>query len=744
MNYTVETSPNIGSDMASNIGNGRHGVHVGNLTHSTTYTWTVNVTDDTHWTNQTYTFTTDPLTSWFDTNWKYRKAIVIDHTKVTADLSNFPVLIDVTDSDVASKAKPNGDDIIFVESQGSKLHHEIELYENGTGHLVAWVNVPLLSSTSDTKLYLYYGNPNATSQENSSAVWDSDFVMVQHMEESAETLYDSTSNGNDGTVYGDVGGESAGMIDGAGAFDANGYIKVPEGFLPNSSITLELWLKPSSSSPTVWTKFVNTGPETTKGISGGQASKTTDLWYLTLTWDSKTKKFKTGQFASGYTWNHLAITWDGEYCYAYLNGEEIQDDQITGSPDWADKPLYLGSNLRGRELFDGFLDEIRVSNISRSTDWIHTGYVNQENPTAFCTVKSEENYSEGQPPALFDEEPGNGTTEVYSNPTLSIHAIDIEGDLMNITFSENSTGTWKNIKTYFNVGDGIYSVIPAEMKNLGTKYFWTVSATDDRSWTNKTYTFTTTSTVLQYKWTKTGLGKGKSGVLVADVTGNAMEEVIYACKGQIVVLNGTNKDTIWAVSDSNIASFVQPQGADLNGDGILEILVPLLRPAGLLVLHGNNGTTYWRRDTGLGFETWSSPVIADIDGDGIPTIFFASSDVHNGSDGTGRVTSLSYDGQILHQTFAWRPCSGGLAIADTDGDGEFELYVTDRSSGLGKGTIAFWAKNLTQRWYRKDMHGNSATPILGDVNKDGILDVIVGTPSGGVAVFRSHDGSTIK
>ena len=690
---------------------------------------------------------------WWNTNWNFRKTITIDHTKVSGVLQNFPVLINITDDDLANKAQSDGDDIVFTDNNGVQFSHEIEFYNNNDGHLVAWVNIPLLSPASDTTLYMYYGNPDASNQQNVTAIWDSNFVIVQHLEERSSTRYDSTSNGNNGTLYGEVGKDLSGKIDGADAFNGDGYLKITEGFLPSSVITVGLWLKPYSYSTTVWTKNINTGPTTTTGICGGQTSKTADFWALTLTWDEKSKTFGTGSQPSNYDWVHLVVTWDGTYAYAYYNGEKINEGAITGIPDWAGKPLYLGSNYLGGERFHGAIDEVRISNIARSADWIRTGYNNQKNPSTFYTLGSEERYSEESPPALFDEEPRNGTTDAYTNPMLSIRAIDYDGDLMNITFSTNATGTWEDILIHRNVGKGTYSVIPTNMKSLGTTYYWSVSATDDKNWTHKIYSFTTTTTILKHKWTTTRLPRGSSGVLIADVIGNGLEEVIYAGKGGVTVLNGTDGNVIWAFPDNEIGDFTQPQMVDLNRDGIHEIVVPLERPAGVLVLHGNNGTEYWRK-TDLGLETYSSPVIADIDGSGYPTIFVASTDIYRGLDGTGRITSMSYDGRILHQTFAWRPCGGGLSLADTDGDGEFELYAGDRymylndphygDNDYGKGVISFWARNLTERWSRPDLLLSSHIPMLADVNGDGILDVIVGHLNGGVAILNSTDGSAIR
>lgn len=115
----------------------------------------------------------------------------------------------------------------------------------------------------------------------------------------------------------------------------------------------------------------------------------------------------------------------------------------------------------------------------------------------------------------------------------------------------------------------------------------------------------------------------------------------------------------------------------------------------------------------------------------------------------GKIYKISHDGKILAEAWSWHPCAGGFSIADADGDGEFELYIGDRHNAfgdgnLGRGLRSLWASNLTVRWEVPDMLCSSHRPILADVNKDGILDVIVGHHRGGLGVFNSRDGSIIR
>jgi len=149
-----------------------------------------------------------PDANWWDESWIYRKKIDINHNMINENLENFPVLINIVDSDLSSKAQSDADDIVFTDNNGEKLNHEIELFEVD-GKLITWVNVTSINSSSDTTIYMYYGNPQSNNQENSLETWDSNFVMVQHLNEAInpveEYFIDSSKNGNDGHFKQDSG-----------------------------------------------------------------------------------------------------------------------------------------------------------------------------------------------------------------------------------------------------------------------------------------------------------------------------------------------------------------------------------------------------------------------------------------------------------------------------------------------------------------------------------------------------------
>ena len=123
-------------------------------------------------------FATSPAEAdWYDTNWQFRKSIIIDGTQVVGTQTDFPVLISITDADLAAAARADGFDILFTDDDGAaKLDHEIERYVSATGELVAWVKVPSISAAADKTIYMYYGYPAAADQQNVPGVWSNGYV----------------------------------------------------------------------------------------------------------------------------------------------------------------------------------------------------------------------------------------------------------------------------------------------------------------------------------------------------------------------------------------------------------------------------------------------------------------------------------------------------------------------------------------------------------------------------------------
>lgn len=327
------------------------------------------------------------------TYWGYRKIITIDHTKVSnSDQSNFPVLINLTsDSDLASNALDNGNDIIFTSSdETTLLPFEIEKFDGSTGQLVAWVKISTLSHSTDTVIYLYYGNGSASSSQNKTAVWSSGYLGVWHMSDSASPALDSTSNSNNGTQSGGVTFNQAGRIGDAVSMAGSQYLDVGD-TLDNSltsSSTFSFSVLFNSSSTSV----------DNQGVIGfgDDASRQIWLYYGTsqvlslksyIAGSQRSASCPGGTVVSG-QWILATASYDGSNLQMSCNNVPGSGTAISGSLTSGSNNNFLGYINTYNKLV-GLLDEVEISNSYRNSDWFITEYNNKMSPSTFYTLGNE-------------------------------------------------------------------------------------------------------------------------------------------------------------------------------------------------------------------------------------------------------------------------------------------------------------------------------------------------------------------
>jgi hypothetical protein len=341
---------------------------------------------------------------WYDADWLYRRQITIDHTKVddVADPSttyaDFPVMVYATG---LSNIKADGADIRFTSSNGvTELPREIESYTGGT--LYAWVKVTLTqdaSDASDDVIYMYYGNdaasePAPDSTYGSENVWDSHFLMVQHLQEDPDdpnpVFKDSTSNDHDGINWGymDSSDQVLGKIDGSIEFDGiDDRINLGDiGTLSNNTFSVSVWVKVPDASPRqemVWGAVTDNTTERIRLDVYDTKINFHDLYDMDTSSNNGTIEVDQ--------WHHVVATYDypNQEAFIYINGEfKAGDTSFSQAPDTLGA-IQIGSR-DGAHYVNGVLDEVRISDIDRSAEWIKTSYINQDSPSDFCNIASEE------------------------------------------------------------------------------------------------------------------------------------------------------------------------------------------------------------------------------------------------------------------------------------------------------------------------------------------------------------------
>jgi len=112
--------------------------------------------------------------AWWNASWLYRRPVTINNTQNTNTLTDYQVLVTLDTASLITEGKMRDDcgDIRFVDSDGTTLlNYWIESGCNSTDTKI-WVKVPEIPASSRKIIYVYYGNPNATSMSNGTTTFD--------------------------------------------------------------------------------------------------------------------------------------------------------------------------------------------------------------------------------------------------------------------------------------------------------------------------------------------------------------------------------------------------------------------------------------------------------------------------------------------------------------------------------------------------------------------------------------------
>ncbi len=134
--------------------------------------------------------------AWWDANWNEREKLPFENADQTENLVDFPVLVVINSDRIDyTKTLNAGEDLRFIDADGSTvLNHEIEQWnESGTSYV--WVKVPQVdgSSTSD-HVWMYYDNTSAADAQDPAGVWTNGYVGVWHLNEDPSGGVESDSH----------------------------------------------------------------------------------------------------------------------------------------------------------------------------------------------------------------------------------------------------------------------------------------------------------------------------------------------------------------------------------------------------------------------------------------------------------------------------------------------------------------------------------------------------------------------
>jgi outer membrane protein assembly factor BamB len=264
---------------------------------------------------------------------------------------------------------------------------------------------------------------------------------------------------------------------------------------------------------------------------------------------------------------------------------------------------------------------------------------------------------------------------------------------------------------------------------------------------------------------RTDLGIFSSPAL-GDLNKDGFLDIVFGTNcGRAYALSGRTNEVMWVIEHPMGLFRSSPLLFDLSGDGSLDVFMG--SDKGLYAINGESGIVMWLYPTAA--EVSSSPAIGNVDSDDNLEIVFASGDgviyaldwngelswaLETGSEiiysspaisADGRVMIGTSDGRLLiikggkiektYNTGSIIRGSPGLAEADFGGiivfgtyreeelqgayvkKPENKIHAIDMSGGL------LWEKE-TDGW------GVFSSPVLADIDRDGRLEVLIGTREG--------------
>ena len=184
-------------------------------------------------------------------------------------------------------------------------------------------------------------------------------------------------------------------------------------------------------------------------------------------------------------------------------------------------------------------------------------------------------------------------------------------------------------------------------------------------------------------------------------------------------------------------SFKNTRGAtlaDINNDGTQEILVGAWDT---LFVYNGNGNLLWKKK--LSGTTSLPPSVADVNNDNIPEIIVTT----GGIPAAGRVYLLDEMGNDLPGwplNFNNHWMINAPVVADINGDKKMEILFDERVNST-QGFIHAVKVNgepFNENW-PVELPGTPAfTPSVGDINRDGIPDIVIGISSGELYVLDTN------
>lgn len=527
--------------------------------------------------------------------YEHRKLITLNSSQISgvSDHTNFPVMINFTDIDLKSTSNsggvvnPSGYDIVFTESDGTTpLDFELQNYASSTGDILFWVRIPLLSPSVDTDIYLYYGKSGEYTDQSDTTTWNDNYLAVWHLEDltDAAGLYTLTDNS--------TAANSSGYLGTAREFDGDGddlqEVNAPTWLNGITNLSISMWVKSDvigtdrgllyADDPDALDRRLMIRQDATGEKGGG-----TNVYRTALRVDNagtkRNQRHESSDGSATTNWQYLTMTRVNTISTdLFIDGSldtPSWDNNQTGVTVNCDK-LFIGKGSKDgvTSSWDGLIDEVRISNIALSSDWIATEYNNMTAPGTFHTVSTVNEtptitdiegvalaYQSGDPatPITNSIECHDYSDLKLDSANIQITSLSYTADEDTLTFADNYgiTSSWEEgTRTLRLTGNASIANYSSALREV---YYYNPTITDASTRTlnitisdGNVFSLASTRDIEMNAVNTPSVLAGIEGITLAYIDGDP--DTILTNTITISDVNDAYLDTAWVTVSANYAS----------------------------------------------------------------------------------------------------------------------------------------------------------------------------------------------
>ncbi|MEI7899748.1 MAG: DUF2341 domain-containing protein [bacterium] len=309
--------------------------------------------------------------------WRYSGSMYILTTPDGAGLpasaseEGFPLLVRLDKGAFDFKqTQVKGEDLRFAAA-GKPLAYQVDEWDAAAGSASIWVRIPAIKGNARQEIKMFWGKADAKSESDGKAVFNESngYLSVWHLDDPAKDATGALEGKDQGTTpVAGVFGKGRHFEPGRGINCGDAITTYPTGANPHST---EVWFKAEKSGDRI-VCWGNGEPKAVVQLILGKPPRVSMDCY------GSGAGLQAESPISMSEWVHVIHTCKKGDSRLYVNGRLDGAATTENSPLEIKSPAKMWMGGWGGYVFSGDLDEVRVSKVARSADWVKLQYENQK------------------------------------------------------------------------------------------------------------------------------------------------------------------------------------------------------------------------------------------------------------------------------------------------------------------------------------------------------------------------------